>query len=235
MQLKVDVVFIPALLCDEQLYRKVIDVSSTQISPAVMMSSKPTLADSCTDILARAPSRFVLVGTSYGGNLAIEIALAAPKRVLGLWLMGCDPGTPRQDWPDIARALEVMPDGVIDMLAGLVVCATDTASVSAFRQMAARVGNTAGAAQARALASRDNQAARLGELSMPTLLTWGAEDSLVPPTVGEAMAKRIVNAVLHVLDGCGHLPTLEKPDQTAALLSGLIERVLAASATSRYL
>ena len=52
---KVDVVFIPALLCDEQLYRKVIDVSSTQISPAVMMSSKPTLADRCADILARAP------------------------------------------------------------------------------------------------------------------------------------------------------------------------------------
>ena len=149
---KVDAVFIPAFLCDEQLYRNVIDASSTQISPAVMMSSKPTLADSCADILARAPSKFVLVGTSYGGNLAIEIALAAPERVLGLWLMGCDPSAPRQGGPDIASALEVMPDGVIDILAGLVVSPADLASLCAFRQMAARVGNVAGAAQARALA-----------------------------------------------------------------------------------
>ena len=228
MQPKVDAVFIPALLCDEQLYRDVIAASSTQILPAVLMSPKPKLADSCADILARAPAKFVLVGTSYGGNLALEIALAAPERVLGLWLMGCDPGAQQQGGPDLASALEVMPEGVIDMLAGLVVRPVDTASVSAFRQMAARVGDVAGAAQARALASRDDRAARLCELSMPTLLTWGAEDPLVSPTVGEAMAKRIPNAVSYVLDACGHLPTLEKPEQAAALLSGLIKRVRAA-------
>lgn len=227
MPLKVDAVFIPALLCDEQLYQDLIAACSSQISPVVLMSPKPNLAESCADILARAPAKFVLVGTSYGGNLALEIALSAPERVVGLWLMGCDPGAPQQGGPDLASALEVMPKGVIDMLAGLVVCQSDTASVTAFRQMAARVGYVAGAAQARAMASRDNRAARLGELSMPTLLTWGAEDPLVPLTVGEAMERRVPNAVLHVLNACGHLPTLEKPDQTAALFSGLVGQVRA--------
>lgn len=228
MQPKVNVVFIPALLCDEQLYSDVIAASSDQIHPTVLMSPKPSLADSCADILARAPAKFILVGTSYGGNLALEIALAAPERVLALWLMGCDPGAPQQGGPDLAAALEATPDGVIDMLAGLVVRPVDTASAGVFRQMAARVGNAAGAAQARALASRNDRTARLGELGMPTLLTWGAEDPLVQATVGEAMAKRIPGAAFHVIDACGHLPTLEQPGQSAALLSGLIARAGAA-------
>lgn len=231
MQPKIDAVFIPALLCDEQLYRDVISANSAQISPTVLMSPKPSLADSCADILARAPSKFILVGTSYGGNLALEIALAAPERVLGLWLMGCDPGAPQQGGPDLAAGLEATPDGVIDMLAGLVVRQVDTASASVFKHMAARVGGQAGAAQARALGSRKDRTDRLGELKMPTLLTWGTDDPLVSFTVGEAMEKRMANAKLHVLQECGHLPTLEQPRQSAALLSGLIEQVRAASST----
>lgn len=233
MQSKIDVVFIPALLCDEQLYRDVIDASSTQISPTVLMSPNPTLSASCADILARAPAKFILVGTSYGGNLALEIALAAPERVLGLWLMGCDPGAPKPGGPDLAGALEASPGDVIDMLAGLVVRPADVASANVFRQMAARVGNTAGAAQARALASRDGRMEQLGQLKMPVLLTWGADDPLVSPTVGETMTNQIANSTLHVLKECGHLPTLEQPEQSAALLTGLIERVHAAAQESR--
>lgn len=233
MPSRTDVVFIPALLCDEQLYRDLISTMGDQISPMVLMSPKPNLSDSCVDILARAPSKFVLVGTSYGGNLALEIALAAPERVSGLWLMGCDPGAPQQGGPDLAAGLETSPDAVIDMLAGLVVRPADAAAADVFRQMAKRVGGAAGAAQARALGNREDRTERLGELKMPTMLTWGTDDALVPVAVGEAMAKRIPNATLHILPDCGHLPTLEQPRQSAALLSSLVRQVGAASPGSR--
>ena len=82
MPAAIHVVFIPALLCDERLYRDVIAAVGEQILPTVLMSPKSTLADSCADILARAPAQFVLVGTSYGGNLAVEIALADRKSVV---------------------------------------------------------------------------------------------------------------------------------------------------------
>ena len=75
------VVFIPALLCDEQLYRDVIADLGDVIDAQVMLSPKPRLEDSVADILARAPAKFALVGTSYGGSLAIEVALTAPERV----------------------------------------------------------------------------------------------------------------------------------------------------------
>jgi len=215
-------VFIPALLCDERLYRGVIAALGPQIDARVMMSPKPSLSDSVADILARAPATFALVGTSYGGNLALEIALAAPKRVTALWLMGCDPAAPQTGGPDLASGLEATPGAVFDMLAGLVVHPEAAGSAAAFQEMAQAVGGTAGAAQARALGARVDITARLGELKMPVLALWGAEDALVPAAVGRKLAEALPNAQFHQLAGCGHLPTLEKPAESAALFASFL-------------
>ena len=221
-------VFIPALLCDEGLYREVIGSFGGLIEPHVLISPKPSLADSAADVLARAPERFVLVGTSYGGLLALEIALAAPERVTALWLMGCDPGPPRQGGPDLAAGLEATPDAVIDLLAGLVVHKDATGAGAAFRAMAQRLGGTAGAAQARAVAARSDFSARLGELTLPALVLWGHDDALVPVDVGRRLAAALPQARFHEIEACGHLPTLEKPADSAALaadfLRGLADR-----------
>lgn len=216
------VVFIPALLCDEALYADVISILGATIEAHVLMSPKPRLDDSVADILARAPASFALVGTSYGGNLALAVALAAPERVTALWLMGCDPAAAGPGGPDLAGGLESAPDAVIDMLAGLVVPPAATREAAIFRDMAARVGGAAGAAQARALGGRSDVTDRLGTLTMPTLVLWGKQDPLVAWAKGRAMADALGHAHFHVLDDCGHLPTLEKPAQSAELFAEIL-------------
>lgn len=216
------VVFIPALLCDEQLYRDVIAELGDAIHAHVMLSPKPRLEDSVADILARAPDRFALVGTSYGGNLAMELALAAPRRATALWLMGCSPDAPQPGGPDLAGGLEAAPDAVIEMLAGLVVY-QDAVAAAAFKAMAERVGGPAGAAQARALGVRREVTSRLGALTMPALVLWGEEDALVPVAVGRQLAANLPRARFEVLQGCGHLPTLEKPADSAVRFRKLLE------------
>ncbi len=183
----------------------------------------PRLEDSAADILARAPARFALVGTSYGGNLAMEVALAAPERVTALWLMGCNPAAPQAGGPDLAGGLEANPDAVFDMLAGLVVHTDAVAEAAVFKAMAKRVGGTAGAAQARAAATRREAASRLGPLTMPTLVLWGEQDALAPLPVGQALAAALPHAQFEVLPGCGHLPTLEQPVASAALFRKLLK------------
>ena len=222
MSTSIATIFIPALLCDERLYSDVIAKLGDQIDARVMMSPKPLLADSVADILARAPATFALVGTSYGGNLALEIALAAPERVTALCLMGCDPAAPQAGGPDLASGLEATPDAVYGMLAGLVVHKEATGSAATFLDMARAVGCAAGAAQARALTVRAELTARLGELKMPVLALWGAEDVLVPAAIGRKLADALPNAKFHQLVGCGHLPTLEKPAESAALFSNFL-------------
>ncbi len=217
------VVFIPALLCDEELYRDVITALGEVIEPHLLMSPKPSLEESVADILSRAPARFALVGTSYGGNLAMEVALAAPTRVLALWLMGCNPGAPQAGGPDLAGGLEATPEAVFDMLAGLVVHKDAAAQASIFKAMAQRVGGPAGAAQARALGVRQEAASRLGALAMPALVVWGEQDALVPVAVGQALAAALPHAQFEVLPGCGHLPTLEKPAESAGLFAQLLK------------
>lgn len=222
MTQKLPTVFIPALLCDERLYGEVIATLGDQIEAHVMLSPKATLAESVADILARAPDRFALVGTSYGGNLAMQVALAAPDRVTALWLMGCDPAGPRKGGPDLAAGLEATPEAVFGMLASLVVHKNAVGPAATFSAMATTVGGLAGAAQARAIASRDDITARLPELTMPVLALWGAEDALVPAAVGRLLAEALPNAQFHELAGCGHLPTLENPQASAALFAAFL-------------
>ena len=222
MSISIPTVFIPALLCDERLYSDVIANLGAQIDAQVMMSPKPVLADSVADILARTPATFALVGTSYGGNLAMEVALAAPERVTALWLMGCDPAAPQAGGPDLAGGLEATPDAVFDMLAGRVVHSEATAAAATFQDMARAVGGAAGGAQARALGVRAELTARLGELKMPVLVLWGVEDALVPAAIGRKLADALPNAKFHQLAGCGHLPTLEKPAESAVLFANFL-------------
>lgn len=188
-----------------------------------MISPKPTLDESAADILARAPETFVLVGTSYGGNLALEIALTAPSRVKVLWLMGCDPAPAPEGRPDLAAALTATPDAVIDMLTARVAHPDNTGAASSFNAIAHAVGSEAGAAQATALGIRKDATPHLGALTMPALVLWGADDTLVPVAVGRALADTLPHAHFHVLNQCGHLPTLEQPAEAAFLFQRFLQ------------
>ena len=213
------VLFIPALLCDAAMYDDVITLMDNKIEPYVMLSPHARLQESVTDLLSRAPDHFALVGTSYGGTLALALALAAPERVTSMWLMGCTAAAPPSGGPDLAGGLDATPDKVIDMLAGKVVHKDAELEAEIFKEMAHRVGGVAGAAQARALAGRVDMTPMLNTLTMPALVLWGKDDALVPWSVGRALADELPHAHFHTMDRCGHLPTLEKPKECAELFT----------------
>lgn len=217
------VVFIPALLSDAAMYRQVIEHLGESVAPQVMVLAEPTMQANVETVLAKAPPTFVLVGTSYGGSIALEVALAAPERVTALWLMGCNPAAPEASVQELAGGLEAMPDAVIDMLAGLAVPKEAAEAAAMFREMANRIGGAVGAAQARVLASRAEIASRIGVLRMPALVVWGDDDQIVPDSVGRALADALPHAHFHVLRGCGHLPTLEVPAKCAELFVEFLE------------
>src|SRR5215470_15045025 len=93
-------VFLPAMLCSDGLHRPQIEGLRDLVEPMTLTVAEKTMAEAAAEVLRLAPSRFLLAGTSYGGNLALEVVTLAPSRVLGLWLMGCNPGAHR----DLAMA-----------------------------------------------------------------------------------------------------------------------------------
>jgi len=216
-------VLLPAMLCDDELYRPQIERLRDLVEPMTLTVAESTMAEAATEVLRRAPPRFLLAGTSYGGSLALEVVALAPARVLGLWLTGCNPGSHRDPAAARRRNHRVQSgkfEAVVEELASTITCdqgphALD--AVNSFRSMARQAGPDVFVRQNTALLGRVDRRPDLARIACPTLLVWGREDRLAAPQHGADMGGLIPGARLFVLDGCGHLPTLEQPDVTVAL------------------
>ena len=57
---------------------------------------------------------------------------------------------------------------------------------------------------------------------LPTLIVWGGQDSIVPPSAGEVYHESIPGSRLEVLEGCGHHPEIEKPSEFTQLVQGFL-------------
>ena len=62
----------------------------------------------------------------------------------------------------------------------------------------------------------------LQEVQTPTLLVWGAEDSVVPRAVAQAYEAALPNASIEVVADCGHMVDIEQAGRLAELVAGHI-------------
>lgn len=76
----------------------------------------------------------------------------------------------------------------------------------------------------------DRKAKALAGLAVPTLVVWGREDRLIPLASGQWFAKTIPGAELVILEGVGHAPMEEAPDETAAAVAAFLARPAGAQA-----
>jgi pimeloyl-ACP methyl ester carboxylesterase len=58
----------------------------------------------------------------------------------------------------------------------------------------------------------------LDRVTLPSLILWGREDAIVPPSAGESYHSAIRNSRLVLLDDCGHHPEIEQADQFVRLV-----------------
>ncbi len=62
-------------------------------------------------------------------------------------------------------------------------------------------------------AQRNNLATELPNLTVPTLLVWGLNDTITPPMVAHEFNRLIPNSELKFIDKCCHAPMMEHPDK----------------------
>jgi pimeloyl-ACP methyl ester carboxylesterase len=67
-------------------------------------------------------------------------------------------------------------------------------------------------------------------LALPTMVIWGATDSVTPLSQGRAIASLIPAAQLRILDGVGHIPAIEAP---AAFNDALLEFLASSTGAGR--
>ena len=59
---------------------------------------------------------------------------------------------------------------------------------------------------------------RLQAINRPTLVLWGRDDKLIPLNFGERFHQEIANSRFRIIDNCGHMPQVERPDEFANAL-----------------
>ena len=164
-----------------------------------------------------------LVGSSFGGMLACELQATFPGTFgrlvvldpIGLWR----DDAPVANWlmasPAELPALLFADPGSEAAQAMLALPEEHTAMADAIASMTWAMGCTAKfvwPVPDRGLARR------LHRVTAPTLVIWGAQDALVSSVYAAEFGKRIEGARVEILEGCGHVPQVEKREETLALV-----------------
>ncbi|GGK37717.1 alpha/beta fold hydrolase [Salinarimonas ramus] len=235
---------VPGMMCDARLFAPQIAAFSARRGVQVATTAHgETVEALAAAILADAPPLFALAGLSMGGIVAMEIVRRAPGRVAGLALLDTNPmaetpETAARREPQIERVRAGNLAGVVrEELAPLYV-EPDAPAAQAIRELCVAMAQALGPAtferQSRALQRRPDQRETLRGVRVPTLVLCGAQDRLCPLDRHTLMAELVPDAELVVLQGTGHLPTIEAPEATNAALDGWLARVdVAASRPSR--
>lgn len=165
----------------------------------------------------------VLVGNSFGGHVALRVAHERPELVRSLVLAGSSgliertvvkgaPVRPTREWlvekiGELFFDKSFMDPGDVDR---------------AFALLNERGGARAMVKLSKS-ARRDNMADDLGEIEQPTLLIWGKEDVVTPPSAGQGFTELMPNAELFWIDACGHAPMIEAPGPFAEAMHAFFD------------
>jgi pimeloyl-ACP methyl ester carboxylesterase len=71
-------------------------------------------------------------------------------------------------------------------------------------------------------AQRNNMADEITNITIPTLLVWGLNDTITPPMVAHEFNRLIPNSTLKFLDKCSHVPMMEHPEKFNKILEDFL-------------
>lgn len=63
----------------------------------------------------------------------------------------------------------------------------------------------------------------LARLTMPVSIIWGKQDAVIPVPCVDVLKKSMPHATIHLIDRCGHVPQLERPEEFARILNQVLQ------------
>ena len=219
-------ILLPGLLCDGALWRHQTEHLRDQIEVHVADLTLDNAVSAMADrVLAQAPPTFALAGLSMGGYVAQEIMRQAPERVERLALVDTNARADTDEQRKSRAALIALADvgkfkGVTPRLLPSLIHPSrmeEPAVAGVVMEMAERVGQQAFKRQQEAIMGRKDGRGDLEAIRIPTLILAGRQDALCPPKVQQEMIERLPNGKLVLVEDCGHLVSLERPEATTAV------------------
>lgn len=168
----------------------------------------------------------LVVGNSFGGHVALRIALDRPDLVRGLVLAGSSGLIEKS----MVREVQIRPtrEWLSEKIGELFHDRSKMREADldrAFAELSNRVGARAMIKLSRS-ARRNHLGKKIGNITMPTLLIWGKQDIVTPPEAAEQFLKLIPDSRIVWLEPCGHAPMMECPDPFANALVDFIDELV---------
>ncbi len=224
-------VLIPGLACDAAMWQHQLDVLATyQTLVTDVHTRHSTISAMARALLDEQPGDLILCGASMGGIVAMEAVRQAPQRIKGLALLGTNARPETDDVRKLrelavtmfesGRAAEVLRANVA--LAFHASRSNDAVLVRTYMDLVLRAGARQLVQQNRAIMARPDARLHLPSITCPVLVLCGDSDQLTPPECSQEIAALVPQARLVMLPECGHMLTMERPNEVnAALLAWL--------------
>ncbi len=168
--------------------------------------------------------KYILMGNSLGGHIALYHAKLNPENVIGMVLTGSsglyensmgESYPKRGDYEYIKKKTE---DVFYDPKIATKEVVDDVFDTLNNRN---RLIRTLAIAKS---AIRHNMSKDLPKMMQPTCLIWGKNDTVTPPDVAKEFHKLLPNSELFWMDKCGHAPMMEHPKQFNLILESWLKK-----------
>jgi pimeloyl-ACP methyl ester carboxylesterase len=189
---------------------------------AVEEAGMDLLADDVARLLDdRGLDRVVLGGLSMGGYVALAFVRRHPDRLGGLLLLdtkaGADGDQARADRLQMAERVLAegtgfLPEAMLPRLLGKTSLEERPDLVERVGALVREQDPRAVAGAQRGMAARPDATEVLASVAVPALVVTGEEDTVTGPEVGRGLAAAIPDARFLLVEGAGHLSSMERPE-----------------------
>ena len=231
MPLAEPLVLIPGLMADARLFLpQIVQLGADRAMQVVLPSKGETVEQMSDAMLAGLPEKFALLGHGLGGDVALDLIRRVPDRVTRVILMATDPlaEPPQTAAAREARIVAARSGRLAEAMrqeipATAIVDAPWRDEIMALVQdMALGLGEGVFLRQSRALQRRPDQQKTMRRVKLPVLVIAGEADTLVPMRRQEFTANLMPYGKLAVIEGAGHLASLEQPEAVSQAVSSFL-------------
>ena len=219
------------LMADARLFLpQIVQLGADRAMQVVLPSKGETVEQMSDAMLAGLPEKFALLGHGLGGDVALDLIRRVPDRVTRVILMATDPlaEPPQTAAAREARIVAARSGRLAEAMrqeipASAIVDAPWRDEIMALVQdMALGLGEGVFLRQSRALQRRPDQQKTMRRVKLPVLVIAGEADTLVPMRRQEFTANLMPYGKLAVIEGAGHLASLEQPEAVSQAVSSFL-------------
>lgn len=234
LERRIDLVLIPGINNTSDLWAPVVASLPRWVrGHALDLPRLDTVAQIAAQYLNELPERFFLLGFSFGGYVAIEMASQAPERIRGLILVNTTAGADSDAQRQFRRkAIDAAKRGgyesLVSSFSAKVFHPANLANPALMRARQA-MNRDYGAGRfvvhQRACMARPDRRERLSGLDIPTLVIAAADDQVASESEQRQMAESLVSGSYELIPDAGHMMPMEKPEELADRISAWLRGI----------